>query len=138
MAGFLTSNRIWGTTNFCNHVSNFVYVHLMRNFALAGTLLGKRAYKKVLAQAGCTAKHYHTENGCFLDKGFHQDIDDIGQTISFWGIGAHHRNGIIENCNKQLTLGARTLLMHGMQHWPQLADTMFWLFAIKAMAEHLK
>ena len=23
MAGFLTSDRIWGTTNFCDHVSNF-------------------------------------------------------------------------------------------------------------------
>jgi hypothetical protein len=24
MAGFPTNNRIWGTTNFCNHVSNFI------------------------------------------------------------------------------------------------------------------
>ena len=30
MAGFLTSDRIWGTTNFCDHASDFVYVHLMR------------------------------------------------------------------------------------------------------------
>ena len=28
--------------------------------------------------------------------------------------------------------------MHGMRHWPQMVDTMFWPFAIKAMAEHLK
>ena len=30
MAGFPTSDRIWGTTNFCDHVSGFIYVHLMR------------------------------------------------------------------------------------------------------------
>ncbi len=74
MAGFPTSNRIWGTTFFCNHVSNFVYVHLMRNFTLAETLLAKHAYEKVLVKAGRTAKHYHADNGRFSDKGFHQDI----------------------------------------------------------------
>jgi hypothetical protein len=48
MAGFPTSNRIWEET-----------------------LLAKRAYKKVLAQAGQMAKHYHADNGRFSDKGFH-------------------------------------------------------------------
>jgi hypothetical protein len=71
MASFLTRTWIWGTTNFCNHASNFVYVHLMRNFTIEETLLAKRAYEKVLAQAGCRAKHYHADNGCFSDRGFH-------------------------------------------------------------------
>ncbi len=135
MAEFPTSNR--GARQNCNHVSNFVYVHLMRNFTLKETLLAKRAYKKVLVQAGCSAKHYHADNGRFLDKGFHQDITDKGQSITFCGVGAHHQNGIIENRNKQLTLGAHTLLLHGMRHWPQMINTMFWLFAIKAMAERM-
>ena len=137
MAGFPTSDRIWGKTNFCDHVSNFVYVHLMQNFTLEETLLAKKAYEKVLAQARRSAKHYHADNGRFSDKGFHQDITDKGQSITFCGVGAHHQNGIIENRNKQLTLGARTLLLHGMRHWPQMIDTMFWPFAIKAMAERL-
>jgi hypothetical protein len=83
MAGFSTSNRIWGKTIFCNHVSNFVYVNLMQNLTLAETLLAKCAYEKVLVQAGRTAKHYHANNGCFSDKGFHQDITDKGQSITF-------------------------------------------------------
>jgi hypothetical protein len=32
---------------------------------------------------------------------------------------------------------ALKLLMHRMRHWPQMVDTMFWPFAIKAMAERL-
>jgi hypothetical protein len=135
MAGFLASDRIWGTTNFCDHASNFVYVQLMRNFTLEETLLANRAYEKVLKQAGRTALHYHADNGRFTDKGFHKDINDKGQEITFCGVGAHHQNGIIENRNKQLTLGARTLLMHGMRHWPQMVDSLFWPFAMKAMAE---
>ena len=133
MPGFPTSNRIWGPKIFCNHFSNFVYAHLMHNFTLEETLLTKRAYMKVQAQAGCTAKHYHANNGSFSDKGFHQDITNKGQSITFCGVGVHHQNVIIENRNKQLTLGVRTLLFYGMHHWPQMVDTMFWPFAMKAM-----
>jgi hypothetical protein len=97
----------------------------MQNFTLAETLLAKHAYKKVLAQAGQTAKHYHANNGRFSDKGFHQDITNKGQSITFCGVGVRHQNGIIKNRNKQLTLGACTLFLHGMRHWPQMVDTMF-------------
>jgi hypothetical protein len=125
MAGFPTSNRIWGMASFCNHVSNFIYFDVLRNFTLAETMLAKRVFKKVLAQTGCTSKHYHANNGWFSDKGFHQDITNKGQSSTFCGVGAHHQNGIIENRNKQLTLGACTLLLHGMRHWPQMVDSMF-------------
>ena len=137
MAGFFTSDRIWGTMNFCDHTSDFVYVHLMRNFTLEETLLAKQAYENVLKQAGRTARHYHADNGRFSDKGFHKDIDDKGQEITFCGVGAHHQNGIIENRNKQLTLGARTLLLHDMRHWPHMVDSLFWPFAMKAMAKQM-
>jgi hypothetical protein len=100
MAGFPTSDRIWSTTKFCNHIRNFVYVQLMRNFTLEKTLLAKRAYKKVLVQAGRTAKHYHANNGRFSNKGYHQDITTKGQSITFCGVGVHHQNGIIENRKK--------------------------------------
>ncbi len=137
MAGFPISDRIWGMTIFCNHVSNFVYVHLMRNFTLAEMLLAKCAYKKVLAQAGRTTKHYHANNCRFSNKDFHQDITDKGQSINFYGVDTHHQNGIIKNRNKQLTLGACTLLLHGMRHWPQMVDIIFWPFAIKAVAKRM-
>jgi hypothetical protein len=34
-----------------------------------------------------------------------------------------------------LTLAARTLLLHGIQMWPQMIDTMFWPLSFKAVAE---
>eukprot|EP00957_Ditylum_brightwellii_P172958 13168068-Ditylum_brightwellii.AAC.1 len=70
MAGYLTSNRIWGVTTLCNHVSNYIYVHLMRNFTLAKTILTKTAYEKLLARANRWVKHYHADNGRFSDNGF--------------------------------------------------------------------
>ena len=56
MSGFLTSKRIWGITTFVDHVSDFVYVHLMRDFTLDETLLAKTAWEKILMQSGRTVK----------------------------------------------------------------------------------
>ena len=70
MAGFLTNKRIWGCTNFVDHVSNFVYVHLMRDLSLRKTLQAKVAFENISARAGKTVKHYQADNGCFADNAF--------------------------------------------------------------------
>ena len=137
MSGFLTNKRIWGCTTFVDHVSDFVYVHSMRDFTLDETLLTKAAWEKVLAQAGRKVKHYHADNGRFADNGFLDAVNAKDQKLTFCGVGAHHQNGIIENKNKILTQGARIVLLHGIQMWPQMIDSMFWPFAFKAMAERL-
>jgi hypothetical protein len=114
MSGFLTSRRIWGCTTFCDHVSDFMYVHLMRDFTVNETILAVKAFKKVMAQANCTDKHYHADNGAFAHKGFLDKVNRKDQKITFCAIRAHHQNGIIENKNKMLTLSARTLLLYGI------------------------
>ena len=43
ISGFLTSKRLWGATTFVDHVSDYVYVHLMRDLTLDETLLAKEA-----------------------------------------------------------------------------------------------
>ena len=91
----------------------------------------------MLAQAGRQVKHYHADNGRFADKGFKDDTNEKNQKLTFCAAGAHHQAGIIENKNKILTQGARTLLLHGIRMWPQMIDSMFWPFAFKAMAERM-
>ena len=39
MSGFLTHKRIWGYATFVDHVSDFVYVHLVRDFTLYEILI---------------------------------------------------------------------------------------------------
>jgi hypothetical protein len=134
MSGFLTNRQIWGCTTFCDHVSDFVYVHLMRDFTIDETLLAVKAFEKVLAQANRHVKHYHANNGAFTHKSFMEEVNHKDQKITFCGVGTHHQNGIIENKNKMLTLSACTLLLHGIRMWPQMIDTMFWPFVFKAAA----
>jgi hypothetical protein len=70
MAGFLTSKRIWGCTTFVNHVSDYIYVHLMKDFTTNETLLAKFAFKKLCDKANCSVKHYQADNGQFSDNEF--------------------------------------------------------------------
>ena len=135
MSGFLTSCRIWGCTSFCDHVSDFIYIHLMQDVTVDEMILGVKAFEKVMVQANCSVKHYHADNGAFAHKGFLDKVNGKDQKITFCAVGAHHQNGIIENQNKMLTLAARTLLLHGIRMWPQMIDTMLWPFAFKAAAE---
>ena len=90
-----------------------------------------------MTQAGQTVKHYHANNGRFADNVFVDAVNEKDQNITFCGVGAHHQNGIIENKNKILTTGGRTLLIQGRHMWPNMIDEIFWTFSIKAVAERL-
>ena len=126
MSGFLTSRCIWGCTTFCDHVSDFVYVHLMRYFTIEEMLLAVKAFEKILAQADRLVTHYHSDNGIFSNNAFLESINKKDQKITFCAVGAHHQNGIIENKNKMLTISGQTLLLHAIRHWPEMIDSMFW------------
>ena len=69
MSGFINNQRLRGATTFIDHVSDYVYVHLMRYLSLTETLLSKSSMEKVMAQAGGTVKHYHSKNGWFSYNG---------------------------------------------------------------------
>ena len=56
----------------------------------------------------------------------------------FWRkLACTHQNGIIERRIKELTLIARTLLLHAVRHWPGYVTTMMWHFALKEAAYRL-
>ena len=91
MSGFLTNQRLWGATTFIDHVSDYVYVHLMRDLSLPETLLAKSEMEKVMAQAGRTGKHYHADNGRFDDNRFIDAVNGKDQKITLYGVGGTTR-----------------------------------------------
>ena len=66
MSGFLTNQSLWGCTKFGDHVSDYVYVHLMIYLSLSYMLLAKAEMEKIMAQAGSITSHYHIDNGVFF------------------------------------------------------------------------
>ncbi len=112
ISGWLTSMRITGGTVIVDHYLDHVYVYLMQNLSLDKTVLAKHGYEQFLAAIGVTAKAYHADNRQFADKGFCDECTSSNQVITFCGVGSHHQNGIAEQIIKELTLVARTLLLH--------------------------
>jgi hypothetical protein len=137
MAGFLTNLRIWGATVFVDHLTDYVYVALMRDLGLDETLLAKSAFERHANKGGISISSYQADNGRFADAGFQKAIKDANQSITFCAVGAHHQNGIIEQCIKELTLISRTPLLHAKRHWPDYITTMMWPFALKEAAYRL-
>ena len=97
MSGFITNQRLWGCTAFVVHVSDYVYVHLMRDSSLSEALIANATMENIMTQAGQTIKHYHGDKGIFADNGFINTINEKDQNLTFYSIGAHHQNGVIEN-----------------------------------------
>ena len=137
MSGFLTNLRLWGATIFVDHVSNYVYVALMRDLTLDETLLAKTSFERHAQDGGVSIRAYRADNGRFADQGFRDAIKDSNQKITYCAVGAHHQNGIVERRIKELTLIARTLLLHAVRHWPGFITTMLWPFALKEAAYRL-
>ena len=95
--------------------------------------MAKHAYERFLASLGVDSKAYHADNGRFADKGFRDDCTSSNQTITFCGVGSHHQNGIAERKIKDITLGARTLLLHAKQMLPEYISSILWPFAVSVV-----
>jgi hypothetical protein len=137
ITGNLTGQRINGATVIVDHFSDHVYVYLMRNLTLDKTILAKHAYERFLSSIGVIAKAYHADNGRFADQGFRDECNRSNQTITFCGVGSHHQNGIAERKIKELTLGARTLLLHAKRMLPEHISTILWPFALICAEDRL-
>ncbi len=135
--GKLTCLRIFGATVTVDHYSDHVYVFLMPDLSLEETLLAKHAYERSLSSIGVTVKAYHADNGRFADKDFKDDCTTSNQSITFCGVGGHHQNGIAERKIKELTLGARTLLLRAKRMLPGYISTILWPFALKCAKDRL-
>jgi hypothetical protein len=133
----LTGQQINGATVIVDHYSDHVYMYLMQNLTLEETLLTKHAYERFLSSIGVTATAYHADNGCFADQGFRDDCNLSNQVITFCGVGSHNQNGIAECKIKELTLGARTLLLHAKRMLPEYILTILWPFALKCAKDRL-
>ena len=129
--------RIWAAQVHVDHFSDHTYVHLMRDLTIDETLVAKEAYERYMNQNGHTVDGYRGDNGRFSDKGFRDSCEQNNQSLTFCGVGAHHQNGIVERRNQEITLIARTMLLHAKRHWPEMITNMLWPFALKMAAERL-
>jgi hypothetical protein len=135
--GALTRARIWGFTIFTDYATNYICIVLMRDFTAESTLEAKREFEHRCAVRGIKVQRYHADNGRFAEPAFQADCKRLGQKLTFCGVGAHHQNGVVERKIKDVTLAARTMLLHAIRFWPEYISIILWPFAVKCTEDRL-
>ena len=127
--GILTHARFWGSVIYVDHFSDFIYSHLIQGTTSADTLNSKHGYEREAAAHGVKVKSYHADNLRFNDNNFKGSCIKANQQITYCGVGAHHQNAVVESKVKELSYGARTVLLHAKRKWPSVITTILWPFA---------
>jgi hypothetical protein len=135
LKGTPTKLRYRFPTVIVDHHSRYTYVHLHSTITSEETLKAKISFETLAASLGVSIKHYHADNGRFADNNFLKDIENKGQTVSYFGVNAHFQNGIAERRIRDLQERARTMIIHATNHWPKAIDTCLWPYAIRLTCE---
>mgnify|MGYP000653665129 FL=1 len=93
MRGFITRKRYKVTTVFVDHFSGLSFVYLQKSTSAEETVEAKRAFERYAKVHGVTIRHYHADNGIFIENEFVKAVEADKQTISYCAVNAHHQNG---------------------------------------------
>jgi histone deacetylase 1/2 len=118
-----------------DHFSRLSFVYLQYSSSGAETLKAKLAFEDFARSHGVTIKHYHADNGRFVDNLFKNSCEEKGQTQSFCGVNAHWQNGIAERHIRSHQETARTMLLHAKHRWPSAVETYLWPYALRMASE---
>jgi hypothetical protein len=76
LKGRLTLGRYRVATIFVDHYSRLGYVHLQKDSTSRETLKASLAFELYARERGVKVKHYHANNGCFVDNPWRQSLDE--------------------------------------------------------------
>ena len=107
----MTHERFWGSALYVDHLTDFMYNHLIRGATSLATLESKQAYERVAAAHGVKIKSYHTDNLRFNDNNFKGSYISHGQQLLYCGVGAHHHNSVVESKIRGVCYRGRTILL---------------------------
>ena len=103
----------------------------MTEMTAESTTKAKQAFERLAKTHNVVIKHYHADNGLFDTRLFKDSVKLSNQTLSFCGVNAHHQNGKAERRIKEVTTGARTVLLHAAHRWPKAIHASLWPAALK-------
>jgi hypothetical protein len=102
----------------------------MQDLSSDKTIKAKEAFERFAAKHGVTIKHYHCNNGRFVDNAFQQACQQNKQQLTFCGVNVHFQNGIAERAIRDLSESAQKQLLHARQRWLAAVHTALWPYAL--------
>ena len=130
LKGRMTKRRYKYATVFIDHFSGYSYVHVHSLQTSEETLIAKKAFEAHAAKYGVNIRHYHCDNGRFVDKAWINHVQKVGQTISYCGVNAHFQNGRAEKLIRDIREGSRTTLIFAQRKWAAI-DMALWPYALR-------
>eukprot|EP00804_Cyclotella_cryptica_P012739 CCRYP_019202-RA/>CCRYP_019202-RA protein AED:0.43 eAED:0.27 QI:0/0/0/1/0/0.5/2/0/558 len=109
-------------TIYVDHCSTFIFINHQLTTSASDTIHA--------ADVGVAIKGYHTDNGVFSSAAFRSHCDELGQSLRFSGVGAHHQNGVAERAIQTVTNMARANMLHATLHWPDRSFIDLWPLAM--------
>ena len=135
--GRLTRKHYKIATVFVDQASKLGYIYVQQSTDAAATIQAKQAFEAYARALGIEIKHYHAENSIFNSQEFLANIEQSQQTISFYGVGAHHQSGVAEHRVRELTEMACTQLLHVMHNNPKAINVYLWPYYALCHASYL-
>jgi hypothetical protein len=118
-----------GGAIFVDHASKFIFNNHQLSTTTAESVLSKHLFEQYCESVGVKIKEYVADNNPFHGSDWKTDCDNQGQTRHFSGVGAHHQNYAERNIQTIFNM-ARAMMIHFAMHWPQVAETNLWPFAV--------
>jgi hypothetical protein len=114
------NNQYNGGFIFVDHCSGYIHHNNQVSLRIGETLKGKHNFECFSKQFNVKIKHYHADNAPFGANEFKADIANQDQELTYYGLGAHHQNGVAEHSIWTITQWACSMLLHSILHWPVL------------------
>ncbi len=130
-SGKPTTARYHAASLYTDHASRFMFIKCHYSTGGAEAIEGKRRFEQLAGTYGVKIKTYHGDNGIMAKREYLQHVAENQQTISFAGVNNHSQNGIAERSIRTICDRARTMLLHAMEHWPEVVGLDLWPFALK-------
>jgi hypothetical protein len=126
-----TTAQYHAASLYTDHASHFMYLKCHYYTGAAEAIEGKRRFEQLAASHGVKIKAYSGDNGIMAKRDFLQHVEENQQTITLAGVNNHSQNGIAERGIRTICDRARTMLLHAMEHWPDVVGLDLWPFALK-------
>ena len=76
-------------------------------------------------------KAFRSDNGIYKAAEFRAEIHDNDQHITYYGVGAHHQNGVAEIYIRTMVEKMRTVLPNAYARWPSPISMEYWTFSFR-------
>jgi len=130
-----TKAKYNATSVYVDHASRLIIVKCHFSTGGSEAVEGKTMLEHLAASNGIKVKGYRANNGIMACQEYINHVKINQQNITYCSINAHEQNGIAERGICTLCDRARTMLIHAMEHWPDVVTLDLWPFALRMAAD---